>query len=387
MPHPEYKRIWRVGTSVSSAGGRSISSSRGAWLRVALPLMVALLVLTACAPTAGQATDPAGHGTPIASAPAASQPIPAPRLTDRDFVATDGERLPLRRWLPSGRVKAVILALHGFDDYSNAFAAPGKAWAEDGIATYAYDQRGFGAAPDHGRWPGRIALVTDAETAAEILRRCYPGVPLYLLGESMGAAVAILAMTGAGGAPIAGIDGVILVAPAVWGRATMGLAPRVALAIAVRLMPSLTLTGRGLDIQASDNIAMLRALARDPLVIKATRVDTIWGLVNLMGAALAAAPRLHAPLLLMYGAKDQIVPKRPIRRFVRTLPHDPADRRSLAYYRHGYHMLLRDLDGPTVIADVAGWVLAPGAPLLSGADRNGAVAAWGGTNQASLDPR
>lgn len=331
--------------------------------------------------------DPAKPPAAIASAAVAPDPRPAPRFTGRDFVATDGERLPLRKWLPSGRPRAVILALHGFDDYSNAFAAPGKAWAKDGIATYAYDQRGFGAAPDRGRWPGRLALATDADAACDILRRRYPGTPLYLLGESMGGAVAVLAMTGAGGLPIPDVNGVILVAPAVWGRATMGLAPRLALAIAVRLMPSLTLTGRGLDIQASDNIAMLRALARDPLVIKATRVDTIWGLVNLMGAALAAAPRLHAPLLLMYGAKDQIIPKRPIRRFVRTLPHDPGDRRSLAYYRHGYHMLMRDLDGPKVAADVAGWVLMPGTPLISGADRNGAVAAWGGTNQASLDPR
>jgi alpha-beta hydrolase superfamily lysophospholipase len=366
---------------VSGTGLRILSFSCAAWL------IFALLVLTACAPRANLARDPASLPAPIASGPVAPDPRPVPRFTGRDFVATDGALLPLRKWLPFSKPKAVILALHGFDDYSNAFAAPGEAWAKDGIATYAYDQRGFGAAPDHGRWPGRLALATDALTACDILRRRYPGTPLYLLGESMGAAVAILTMTGAGGLPVPDVDGVILVAPAVWGRTTMGLAPRLALAIAVRLVPSLTLTGRGLDIQASDNIAMLRALGRDPLVIKATRVDTIWGLVNLMGAALAAAPRLHAPLLLMYGAKDQIIPKRPIRRFVKTLPHDPRDRRTLAYYRHGYHMLLRDLDGPTVAADVAGWVLMPGAPLLSGADRDGAVAAWGGTNQASLDPR
>ncbi|HEY5314157.1 MAG TPA: hypothetical protein VIK18_16615, partial [Pirellulales bacterium] len=74
----------------------------------------------------------------------------------------------------------------------------------------------------------------------------------------------------------------------------------------------------------------------------------------------------------------------PIRRFVRSLPHDPADRRSLVYYQHGYHMLLRDLDGPLVAADVAGWVLAPGAPLLSGADRGAPGAVLSGASQASL---
>jgi alpha-beta hydrolase superfamily lysophospholipase len=203
----------------------------------------------------------------------------------------------------------------------------------------------------------------------------------------MGGAVAIIAMTDESGTPIPDVDGVILVAPAVWGRPTMDLLPRVALWIGVRVAPGLTLTGRGLHIQASDNIPMLRALARDPLVIKDTRIDTIWGLVNLMDAALASAPRLRAPLLLMYGAEDEVIPKRPIRRFVRALPPDSRGRRIFAYYEHGYHMLLRDLEGPAVIADVAGWVLAPGAPLLSGADRGVFGAALGGTTQASLGER
>ena len=101
-----------------------------------------------------------------------------------------------------------------------------------------------------------------------------------------------------------------------WGRATMELLPRLALWAGVRLMPGLTLTGRGLKIKPSDNIEMLRALSRDPLVIKATRVDTIYGLVDLMDAALASAPLLDAPMLVMYGAKDEIVPQAPIRRFV-----------------------------------------------------------------------
>jgi len=51
-------------------------------------------------------------------------------------------------------VKAVILALHGFNDYANAFDGPGEIWAKEGIVTYAYDQRGFGAAPERGLWPG-----------------------------------------------------------------------------------------------------------------------------------------------------------------------------------------------------------------------------------------
>ena len=68
----------------------------------------------------------------------------------------------------------MILALHGFNDYSNAFDAPAKLWAKQGIATYAYDQRGFGGAPGRGLWPGSEALATDAVTAGDLAARQIP---------------------------------------------------------------------------------------------------------------------------------------------------------------------------------------------------------------------
>ena len=86
----------------------------------------------------------------------------------------------------------------------------------------------------------------------------------------------------------------MLVAPAVWGRVTMSVLERVSLWAGDALFPGLELTGRGLNITPSDNVPMLRALSRDPLVIKATRVDTVKGLVDLMDLALASASHLRA---------------------------------------------------------------------------------------------
>jgi alpha-beta hydrolase superfamily lysophospholipase len=347
----------------------------------------ALFILSAgCAPAIDENVRLAGIGT----ARAAPERNLIPHFSGAVFVAADGEALPLRKWLPpsdrdGGEVRAVILALHGFNDYGNAFAGAAEEWAERGIATYAYDQRGFGAASDRGFWAGRAALAADVATATGILRRSYPGVPLYLLGESMGGAVAVVAMTGESGTPVPDVDGVILTAPAVWGRATMDLLPRLALWAGVRLMPALTLTGRGLERKPSDNIAMLRALSRDPLVIKETRVDTIYGLVDLMDAALDSAPSFEVPLLVMYGAKDEIVPITPIRRFVGSLPPECRRGAKLAWYSDGYHMLLRDLEGSVVIGDVASWVLAPTAPLPSGADHAAVKAFSNSGSRLSLD--
>ncbi len=292
-----------------------------------------------------------------------------PQLASDAFIADDGARLPLREWLPQGKVKATILALHGFNDYSNAFAGPAEVWAQHGIATYAYDQRGFGQAPDRGYWVGAKRLDEDVAIASRLVAASNPGVPHLILGESMGGAIAITAAAGVTGAPTPVYDGLVLAAPAVWGRAAMTLLERVALWSAYNTVPGMTLTGQGLHVLPSNNIAMLRRLAADPLEIKATRVDAIEGLVDLMDLALASAPKLRPPLLMLYGAHDQLIPAEPVRMFLAALPPATDAGSRVAFYRDGYHMLLRDLEAPLVTHDVESWILDPAAPLPSGADR------------------
>jgi len=342
--------------------------------RWALPgaFCTALGAIGACAPMAGDGSP----GLQVAAIQPVPTRLPHPALTEVALTTTDDEVLPLRSWLPDGQPRAVILALHGFNDYSNAFAAPAKIWAAQGIATYAYDQRGFGGAPGRGFWPGSAALATDAVTAATLLRAKYPHTPLYLLGESMGGAVAILAATGETGIRPAAVDGVILSGPAVWTRDSMQFLPRMALWAGVRLFPGAVFTGESLHILASDNIPMLIALGRDPMVIKGTRVDTLYGLVDLMDRTVEAAPRLTAPSLVMYGAHDAVIPADPVRAFTAALPPEPPGRDRFAYYQNGYHMLLRDLEGAKVAADVASWALDRPAALPSHADAGGAERPW-----------
>jgi alpha-beta hydrolase superfamily lysophospholipase len=289
-----------------------------------------------------------------------------PRLTADRFVAADGMELALRVWLPAGVPRAVLLALHGFNDYSRAFKAPGEWWAARGIATYAYDQRGFGETRYRGLWAGSQALVDDLRTAARLLRGRYPGTPLYLLGDSMGGAVVLVAMTGAE-PPEA--DGAILVAPAVWARSQMPFYMRAALWIAARLVPGAEVSGKGLDIQASDNIERLREMGRDPLIIKRTRIGTLEGLTDLMSAALDGGERLHARSLLLYGEKDEIIPRKPTEALWRRLPEGPGSNQRTALYEDGWHMLLQDLGAERVLEDITVWIDDSRAPLPSGADR------------------
>ena len=291
----------------------------------------------------------------------------APRLSDDVIVTPDGVSLPLRRWAPDGPPKVVVLALHGFNDYSNAFDDPGQAWANYGVITYAYDQRGFGAAPNRGIWAGAAAYADDLRLAAALLRDRHPGLPLYILGESMGGAVTMVAMASA---TPPDSDGVILVAPAVWGRDFMPIYQTIPLWFSAHLMPWMHLTGKGLKIRPSDNIEMLRKFSADPLVIKETRVDAIHGLVDLMDAAQAAAPKLSARSLILYGLQDEVVPDKPTFAMIKQLPEFDPPRHRLALYSKGYHMLMRDLQAATVIEDALVWMGNPSQPLPSGAEQS-----------------
>ena len=118
-------------------------------------------------------------------------------MRDDAFTMPDGARLPYRAWLPAGPPSAVVLALHGFNDSRDAWEYPGAGFAAAGLAVYAPDQRGFGEAPGAGAVAGhRRAGGRRAPRWRGWCGRAIPGVPLVLMGESMGAAVLMVLATG-----------------------------------------------------------------------------------------------------------------------------------------------------------------------------------------------
>jgi acylglycerol lipase len=271
-----------------------------------------------------------------------------PELTATAAVMADGYQLPVTVW-ETEAPRAVILALHGFNDYSNAFAGPANFFGRHNIVTYTYDQRGFGETAERGIWPGDDVLESDAASMATLLCEKHPDLPLFLLGESMGGAVALNLQQVA---PC--VAGMVLVGPAVWGWQTMPFWQRNTLIFAAHVAPEKTLTGEGLTITPSDNTEMLRALGRDPLVIKATRIDTMYGLTNLMEAALLSSSRLSVPTLILYGERDEIIPHDPTCMMLERLPEQSTTR--FVLYPDGYHMLMRDLQAEVVLRDVVAWV-------------------------------
>lgn len=255
----------------------------------------------------------------------------------------------------------VIIAVHGMNDYAGAFKSAGAWWADHGATVYAYDQRGFGRSPGWMIWPEPDVMRDDLATAVEVARRRHPNARIAVVGESMGAAVAITEFARSD-APKA--DALILSGPGLRGWGTLPMLYSVSLWVSSHVRPDwIVVPPRGVRIVATDNNAKLREMWFNPLVQKSNRIDSVYGVVSIMEEADARIADLppSVPTLLLYGANDEVIPVDGVKRATARMP---AHVRT-AYYAKGYHMLMNDLQARTVWGDVLAFARAPESPLPS----------------------
>jgi alpha-beta hydrolase superfamily lysophospholipase len=316
-----------------------------------LGLALALL-LSACAPTLQLAGKPDPTFT-------------GPRLEANDFVSFDGARLGLMRWEATGEPWAVIVAVHGMNDYANAYHLAARYWAGEGITTLAYDQRGFGRSPRRGIWAPDSLRIEDLRTLTALARQKYPHAIIAVAGESLGGAVAIEAF--ASDRPPAA-DRLVLLAPAVWGWSTQPFAYKSLLWLAARVAPGKVFTPPAWlvrKVSPTDNRAELFTMSYDPLMVWGARSDALYGLVDTMDHAWREVGDLHGPTFYLYGARDQIIPRNAADTAVARLPR----RDRSACYAEGHHLLMRDEQALNVWRDIQAFIRDPSGQLPSGAPR------------------
>ncbi|GBR10825.1 alpha/beta hydrolase [Gluconobacter frateurii] len=281
---------------------------------------------------------------------------------------SDGARIPLRIYPAAHPLKAVILALHGFGDSRDAWEFFAPPLSAAGIEIVAPDQRGFGATQDAGGWSSTARMVEDTREELAWLHGRYPDLPLYVMGESMGGAVALLLATD----PPPKLSGTILLAPAImkigepWQTVLDGLDT---------VAPQWKLDGSAVPGErvASDNIYALRRMYFDPLTQHSSTIHPLSGLTHLMAAAFDAAPRIRTPMLMVFGGRDQFVLPPYTARFLKRLPASVR----LDEFPTAHHLISRDKR--ITAQDVASWILTPDRALPSGGDI--AAALWKATAQ------
>ena len=326
----------------------------GSCFSTALFLFMALL--------GGCQTLPAPQTLPHRPAEAAFVPA------STQITLSDGKRAPVRLYPATAPLRGVILAFHGFGDSRDAWEVMAPPLNRAGFLIVAPDVRSFGEFPVKGNWSTTDRMITDAVEEARWCQQHWPGQPLYLMGESMGGAIALLTSTSL---PAPRPDGLILLAPAIM---SIGEPWQTLLEGWNLITPQARLTGAHMPGHhvATGNIRALRRMFFDPLTRHGTTVHALRGLTHLMSHALEAVPSVQTPTLLIWGDRDQFVPASATRRLIQRTPKDLF---RLDELPRGYHLITREPhDRPA--KDIISWIEQPNHFLPSGGDSAATMWLW-----------
>jgi len=254
-------------------------------------------------------------------------------------------------WLPERDPRAVVVIAHGLAEHGGRYPEVAARLVASDYAVYALDHRGHGRSGGSRANIDRFAyLVSDLGTFAGRAQREHPGAPVFLLGHSMGGAVALACALRYKGS----LKGLALSAPALaTGEAVSSLKR-----LTLRLLSSLAPNAGALTLPAkaiSRDPAVVEAYEQDPLVFRgAIPARTIVELLRAMAAFPASAPELRIPVLVQHGTADSLVPLAATRPVYDLLGQPKA--RTLRYYDGLFHEVFNEPERDRVIADLAVWI-------------------------------
>jgi alpha-beta hydrolase superfamily lysophospholipase len=283
------------------------------------------------------------------SSPTMSQTVSDTTLST--FTASDGDNLALQDWpLPDNAVlRGVILLVHGLGEHAGRYDHVARRLNSWGFAVRGYDQYGHGESDGvRGALPVPTRLLDDLLDVMESTRsRMQEGVPLILLGHSMGGLVTacLLALRKVP------VDGLVLSSPAL--DPGLNAFQKLLLATLPRVAPNLTV-GNGLDADLiSHDPDVVAAYKRDPKVH-----DRISGrLARFIAEAgplvVERAPRWTVPTLLLYAGADKLVNPRGSNAFAAAAPADVV---TSLRFENLFHEIFNELDSEPVFDALKQWL-------------------------------
>ncbi|UMB69248.1 alpha/beta hydrolase [Mycobacterium paraterrae] len=266
------------------------------------------------------------------------------------FDGVDDVRIVYDVWTPAVTPRGVVVLAHGLGEHARRYDHVAARFGREGLITYALDHRG------HGRSGGKRVLVRDIsdytgdfDTLVGIAAREHPGLPRIVLGHSMGGGIVfaygvehpddyhLMVLSGPA------VAAQLAVSPLLgWVAKTMGaIAP-------------------GLPLQALDS----GAVSRDPAVVNAYDTDPLVYHGKIPGGVARAlllvgetmpqrAPSLTAPLLVVHGSDDRLIPVEGSRHLVAAVGSGDVE---LKVYPGLYHEVFNEPEQEQVLDDVVAWI-------------------------------
>ena len=264
--------------------------------------------------------------------------------------ARDRVIIPYREWWrPEAR--AVLLYLHGQGDHSGPFTAMGDLLHEMGFNLYAHDHRGFGLSREpRGHIRSYEHFIDDTMTMLDHARRENPGLPIFLLGLSMGGHLALRSACRAG----RDVAGTIALSPGFKLRTAPPWSLVLKTAVSAIVWPSRYVTRvTETVVQTTRNQTHLDRAQQDEHWVSEFTGRFYLETVLSIKRARRELCRIAAPVLIMQAGEDYLIDPEESRRFFERVGHPDKEFRLLEGLCHN---LVAEPEMPQIAADIAEWV-------------------------------
>jgi alpha-beta hydrolase superfamily lysophospholipase len=270
--------------------------------------------------------------------------------TERNFDGVGGVRIVYDVWTPEAPPRAVVVLSHGLGEYARRYDHVAQCFGDAGLVTYALDHRG------HGRSGGKRMLVRDIseytadfDTLVGIATREHHGLKCIVLGHSMGGGIVFAY----GVERPDNYDMMVLSGPAVAAQELVSPLMLVAAKVLGVLVPGLPV--QELDVEAiSRDPAVVAAYNDDPLVYHGKVPAGVGRALLQVGETMPQrAPALTAPLLVVHGSEDRLIPVDGSRRLVECVGSTDVE---LKVYPGLYHEVFNEPERAQVLGDVVSWI-------------------------------
>lgn len=275
---------------------------------------------------------------------------PGPESTLTTYTASDGDNLAVQDWplADNVRPRAVVLLVHGLGEHAGRYDGLARLLNHWGYAVRGYDHYGHGQSGGaRGTLPHPHRLLEDLADLVESTRKRRPGLPLVLLGHSLGGLVA----AGLVARRIVPVDALVLSSPALAPR--LNPLQKLLLAIVPRVAPNLTVRN-GLDPEfLSHDPGIVQAYRNDPLVHDRVSGRLARFITQEGEVVRSVARRWSVPTLLLYAGDDRMVDPKGSEAFAAAAPREVVSAQS---FPGCYHEIFNDPRGQAVFTLLRQWL-------------------------------
>ncbi|XP_062056079.1 monoglyceride lipase [Lepus europaeus] len=269
------------------------------------------------------------------------------------LVNADGQYLFCRYWKPTGTPKALVFVSHGAGEHCGRYEELAQMLVGLQLLVFAHDHVG------HGQSQGERMVVSDFHVFVrdvlqhvDLVQKDHPGIPVFLLGHSMGGAIAILT---AAERP-AHFSGMVLISPLVLASPESATTFKVLAAKVLNLvLPNLSLGPIDSSV-LSRNKTEVDLYNADPLICRAG-LKVCFGiqLLNAVSRVERALPKLTLPFLLLQGSADRLCDSKGAYLLMELAK---SQDKTLKIYEGAYHVLHKELPEVTnsVFHEINMWV-------------------------------